>query len=70
MGDAFQIEIHQLSLSAAENPERYPEVDVGVRRAVAKRFPFSIYFRDYGEEIFVFSVFHGRRNPRVWEGRV
>ncbi|MFK7966669.1 MAG: type II toxin-antitoxin system RelE/ParE family toxin [Burkholderiaceae bacterium] len=69
LGDAFQAEIHQLALSASEHPERYPIVGTDVRRAVAKRFPFSLYFRVYESEIFVFSVFHGRRNPKIWQDR-
>ena len=63
LGGAFQTAIYQLALSVAENPERYPIVAKGVRRAVANRFPFSIYFRAY-------EVFHGRRNPKTWEDRI
>ncbi len=69
LGDAFADEIYRLSEAAAETPEMYPSVGEGVRRAVARKFPFSIYFRVHEKEIFVFSVFHGRRNPTIWENR-
>ncbi len=69
LGDAFSDEIYRLSNSAAETPEMYQPIGKGVRRAVARRFPFSVYFRVYEDEIFVLSVFHGRRSPTVWKGR-
>lgn len=69
LGDAFADEIYRLSKTVAEAPEMYQSVGDNVRRAVARKFPFSIYFRVYENEIFVFSVFHGRRNPAIWESR-
>ena len=69
LGDAFQDEIYRLANSAAERPDSYPSVVDGVRRAVAKRFPFSLYFRVHDEEIFVLAVFHGKRDPKIWEER-
>lgn len=45
----------------------YQPVGEGVRRAVARNFPFSIYFRIHEKEIFAFHVFHGRCNPLFWK---
>ena len=69
LGDAFQDEIYRLSNAAAQRPDSFPTVLDGVRRAVAKRFPFSLYFRVHDDEIFVLAVFHGKRDPTIWEKR-
>jgi plasmid stabilization system protein ParE len=53
----------------ASNPEAYPEVLDGIRKAVVKRFPCCLYFRVRGECIVVLAVFHSARNPAVWRAR-
>lgn len=53
----------------AEHPQQYPVVLKGVRRAVLRRFPYAIYFRERDDLLVVLAVFHGRRNPLVWQRR-
>ena len=69
LGEEFILEIDQAVTNAAAAPERYPIVFDDVRRAVARRFPFSVYFRVRRESMVVLSVFHGRRNPAIWQRR-
>ena len=69
LGEEFAIEIEQAVTRAAAAPERYPIVMGDVRRAVARRFPFSVYFRIRSNLMVVLAVFHGRRNPIVWQRR-
>ena len=45
LGEEFTIEIEQAVTRAAAAAERYPVVFGDVRRTVARRFPFSVYFR-------------------------
>ena len=40
-----------------------------VRRVVAKRFPFNVYFRAETNRIVVLAVFHGSRDPAIWQHR-
>ena len=40
-----------------------------VRRAVAKRFPYCVYFRTEAVRIVVLAVFHSSRNPAMWRVR-
>ena len=47
----------------AEAPGQFPMIRQGVRRALVRRFPFLILFREEGEEMFVIACFHGRRDP-------
>ena len=48
---------------------RYPTVFGAIRRTVTRRFPFAIYFRIRGDAVVVLAVFHGRRDPSVWQRR-
>lgn len=69
LGEEFTIEIEQAVASAAAAPEHYPIVFGDIRRAVARRFPYCIYFRVRRDSIVVLAVFHGRRNPAIWQRR-
>jgi plasmid stabilization system protein ParE len=70
LGDEFAIEIEQAVSRAAAAPERYPIVFGDIRRTVARRFPFSVYFRVRRDSMVVLPIFHGRRNPTIWKRRV
>lgn len=70
LGEEFVAEIEQAVTSAAAAPQRYPVVFGDIRRTVARRFPFSVYFRVRADELVVLAVFHGRRNPTIWQRRV
>ena len=70
LGEEFIIEIEQADANAAAAPQRYPFVFGDIRRIVARRFPFSIYFRIRSDALVVLAVFHGRRNPAIWQRRV
>ena len=69
LGEEFIIEIEQAVARAAAAPERYPVVFGDIRRAVARRFPYSVYFRVRRDSMVIIAVFHGRRNPAVWQRR-
>ncbi len=70
LGDEFIREIEQAIVNAAAGPQRCPVVFGDVRRTVARRFPFAVYFRVRAESLVVLAVFHGRRNPVIWQRRV
>jgi len=70
LGEEFIFEIDQAIVKAAASPERYPIVFDDIRRTVARHFPYSVYFRVRRDSMVVLSVFHGRRNPAVWQRRV
>ena len=70
LGEEFIREIDDAVTKAAAAPQRYPVVFGDVRRAVARRFPFAVYFRIRSDALVVLAVFHGRRDPTVWRRRV
>lgn len=53
----------------SEFAERCPAVFGDIRRTVTRRFPLAIYFRVRSDVLVVLAVFHGRRNPVVWQRR-
>lgn len=69
LGEEFIIEIEESLASAAVAPQGYPVVFGDIRRTVARRFPFSVYFRVRSDTMIVLAVFHGRRNPAIWQSR-
>jgi toxin ParE1/3/4 len=69
LGAEFIAEIERCIASAAQKPEQYPVVHGSLRRIVVRRFPYSIYFRAEVARIVVLGVFHGSRDPRVWQQR-
>jgi plasmid stabilization system protein ParE len=69
LGVEFITEIDRCVLLASEHPLQYAVVREDVRRIVAHRFPYSIYFRVEPHRIVVLAVFHGSRNPAIWRAR-
>ena len=53
----------------ADNPHAFPLIHRDKRRAVFRRFPYSLIFRIVGSDVFVLACFHGKRNPRAWRSR-
>jgi len=69
LGSQFVAEVHATLQLAATYPERFPTKHADIRRAVVRRFPYSVFYRVEPGRIVVLAVFHGRRNPRIWETR-
>jgi toxin ParE1/3/4 len=69
LGNSFIAEIERCIELASTQPDLFPEIHTGVRRVVAKRFPYSVYFRREEHRIVVLAIFHGSRNPEEWQQR-
>jgi len=70
LGAEFIAEIERCVALAAEQPKAYAIVRKNTRRVSARRFPYSIYFRAEQRRIVVLAVFHGSRDPAIWQARV
>jgi hypothetical protein len=46
----------------------FPSVRGQTRRAVLKRFPYAVYYRQTNDQIVVLAV-HGRQDPKRWQSR-
>ena len=69
LGSEFVAEIERCLALAAEQPLLYGKVHNSIRRVVAKRFPYSVYYIPESGRIVVLAVFHVRRNPLIWKDR-
>jgi plasmid stabilization system protein ParE len=67
--ERFLTEVEQALDSVAEAPERWPPFRAGTRRFVMADFPYSIIYREVGNEIQVLAVAHAKRRPQYWRGR-
>ena len=67
LGLEFLSEIQGVIDRIVSSPEQFPIVHCDVRKAVARRFPYCIYFRERERNIVVLAVFHGARSPSVVE---
>jgi plasmid stabilization system protein ParE len=70
LGVEFISEIGAKLTAIQENPFMFPKVHKEARRALAKRFPYAIYFIPSGEMISVVGVFHCKRDPKRWQARI
>ncbi|MDP2903964.1 MAG: type II toxin-antitoxin system RelE/ParE family toxin [Methylovulum sp.] len=66
----FMAEIERCVSLASEYPYQHVIVHKDIRRIVANRFPYSVYFRVEERRIVVLAVFHGKRDPALWQDRV
>lgn len=69
LGGEFLRAVRALFASVAREPGQYPIARSPVRRARVRRFPYVVYFVAEPDSVVVLAVFHGRRDPRVWQSR-
>ncbi|MDP4028419.1 MAG: type II toxin-antitoxin system RelE/ParE family toxin [Gallionella sp.] len=65
----FMAEIDRCVSLASEHPLQFAVVREDIRRVVANRFPYSVYFCAEEHRIVVLAVFHGSRDPAIWQAR-
>jgi plasmid stabilization system protein ParE len=51
------------------NPASFPKDFDEVHRAFIPKFPYTIYYELVGQEVFIYAVFHQKREPDVWKDR-
>jgi plasmid stabilization system protein ParE len=56
-------------LSVQRNPLIYQAVHKNYRRALTRRFPYSIFFEHDKEQTIIYAVFHCSQNPEKWHKR-
>lgn len=51
-------------------PESFRAVHGEVRRAQLRRFPHGVFYWIEAQQIVVFAIWHGRRDPWGWRDRI
>ncbi len=69
LGGRFLLSIDAAINSIRRDPLQYPILHKNVRRALTRRFPYQVLFIVSDSQVIVIAVFHGMRNPSVWQGR-
>ena len=69
LGDDFLDCVDEILNRICHIPESFSIVYRDVRRAVVRRFPDVVYYRIVSSRVVVTAVFHGRRDPKVWQAR-
>jgi len=69
LGRDFAREISRCIDSIAETPLLYAQVDGDIRRALARKFPFGVYYLTNDDVTVVLAVLHCARDPDTWKTR-
>jgi plasmid stabilization system protein ParE len=53
----------------AKNPKQFLTSTHQTRRAILRRFPYFVIFRETRQYVYVVAIFHTSRNPKTWPQR-
>ena len=70
LGQRFTDRVRETLRRIGGSPKLHPVVKAGYRKALVKQFPYAIFYREESNRILVISVFHGSRDPAVWQTRI
>jgi plasmid stabilization system protein ParE len=69
LGDEFLAGVRTTLDVIEADPAAYPVVHRDTRRALVRRFPYSIFYRLVAGRVVVVGCMHVRRSPRRWQVR-
>lgn len=69
-GSALNDAYDEVERRIADHHEWFPEVEPGIRRALLKRFRYSVFFVVRETEIEIVAFAHQSRRPDYWRDRV
>lgn len=65
----FGIELETVYASMLDHPESYPVVYKNFRRALLKRFPYSVFYIVEPPVVLIVGVVHQARDEETWKRR-
>lgn len=69
LGLRFRDALDATITRARQNPVGYQVLFRELRRALVRRLPYAVFFRDHAEVVVIVAVLHMRRSPDVWRSR-
>jgi plasmid stabilization system protein ParE len=66
LGADFMRAVDATMATIHRSPDQYQIIRGQVRRAVLRRFPYSLIYVASEHEVIVPACFHGRRDPQRW----
>ncbi len=70
LGDEFIRCVNKCIQSVERHPKMYPTVYRRMRRALVETFPYQVLYEIHPDEIVVYAVYHGVRDPKGWKRRL
>ena len=70
LGADFQVEVQKAVEQIQKNPNMFPLHRDDVRKCLVRRFPFTIFFQDLDEAVWILAVAHQKRKPDYWLDRL
>jgi len=67
LGRRFREAIDALTERMSTNPLQFPVVYKNLRRALLRRFPYSLFFVIDDDTLLVIACFHASRDPSHWQ---
>jgi toxin ParE1/3/4 len=70
LGRAFRQEFEKAIARIQRSPQAWSLVDdQGTRKHLLKRFPYTLYYIELDDSIWIAAVAHQKRRPGYWSGR-
>ena len=69
LGYDFSLEIASTIARIIAFPKAWPVIEVEIRRALVRRFPYGVLYSEDQENIYVVAVMHLHRDPEYWKHR-
>ena len=70
LGLDLEHEVSQSLSDIQDTPERWPAKKYGTRRRLLQRFPYSIYYLELKDVIWIVALAHTSRKPYYWRKRM
>ena len=70
LGLKFLGRLEETFARISSNPTIYAVVYKNARRAIVRRFPYSVYFRIKDSGVMIEAVIHNKRHSRTWKSRL
>lgn len=70
LGSDLLAEVEAAVARIQQNPQAFPQHNLqDVRKCLVKRFPYTIYYREFDANIWIAAVAHQKRKPGYWSAR-
>ena len=69
LGEDFLSELETAYQAIIELPDTWPKFNIGFRRFLLSKFPFSVIYKFSQGTVFVVAVMHNSRKPGYWNER-
>jgi len=70
LGVRFYDEIERLIKEIRRQPARFFRFSPPARRALARKFPYSVVYLDEPDRVWIVAIMHAKRRPGYWRERL